>query len=73
MRGLFGLFCLLFCLGAHAREPLTVIYDSGDTLPIEPYLPKRAPQVAVGKRIPRKFELTVRVFVARVDERVHLG
>ncbi len=44
MRGLFGLLCLLLCLGAHAREPLTVIYDSGDTLPLEPYLPKRAPQ-----------------------------
>jgi integrating conjugative element protein (TIGR03765 family) len=44
MRGLFGLLCLLFCLAAHAREPLTVIYDSGDTLPLEPYLPKRAPQ-----------------------------
>ena len=44
MRGLFGLLCLLVCLGAHARESLTVIYDSGDTLPLEPYLPKRAPQ-----------------------------
>lgn len=44
MRGLFGLIFLLLCLGAHAREPLTVIYDSGDTLPLEPYLPKRAPQ-----------------------------
>ena len=44
MRGLFGLLCLLLCLGAHAREQLTVIYDSGDTLPLEPYLPKRAPQ-----------------------------
>ena len=44
MRGLFGLLCLLFCLGGHAREPLTVIYDSGDTLPLEPYLPKRASQ-----------------------------
>ena len=44
MRGLFGLLCLLFCLGGHAREPLAVIYDSGDTLPLEPYLPKRAPQ-----------------------------
>ena len=44
MRGLFGLLCLLLCLGTHAREPLTVIYDSGDTLPLEPYLPKRAPQ-----------------------------
>ena len=44
MRGLFGLICLLLCLGAHAREPLTVIYDSGDTLPLEPYLPKRTPQ-----------------------------
>ena len=47
MRGLFGLLCLLLCLGAHAREPLTVIYDSGDTLPLEPYLPKRAPQEKV--------------------------
>ncbi|WP_101757300.1 PFL_4695 family integrating conjugative element protein [Oceanicoccus sp. KOV_DT_Chl] len=40
MRGLVGLLCLLLCLGAHAREPLTVIYDSVDTLPLEPYLPK---------------------------------
>jgi len=47
MRGLFGLLCLLLCLGAHAREPLTVIYDSGDTLPLAPYLPKRAPQEKV--------------------------
>ena len=47
MRGLFGLLCLLLCLGAHAREPLTVIYDSGDTLPLEPYLPKRALQEKV--------------------------
>ena len=44
MRGLFGLLCLFLCLGAHAREPLTVIYESGDTLPLGPYLPKRAPQ-----------------------------
>ena len=48
MRGLLGLTCLLscllWCLGTHAREPLTVIYDSGDTLPLAPYLPKRAPQ-----------------------------
>jgi len=48
MQRLFGLLCSLLCLllcsGAHAREPLTVIYDSGDTLPLEPYLPKRAPQ-----------------------------
>ena len=44
MRELFGLLCLLLCLGAHARESLTVIYDSGDTLPLEPYLPKRASQ-----------------------------
>lgn len=44
MRGLFGLLCLLLCLGAHAREPLTVIYDSGDTLPLAPYLPERAAQ-----------------------------
>jgi integrating conjugative element protein (TIGR03765 family) len=41
LSGLFVLFCLLLCLAAHAREPLTVIYDSGDTLPLEPYLPKR--------------------------------
>ena len=41
---LCSLLCLLLCSGAHAREPLTVIYDSGDTLPLEPYLPKRAPQ-----------------------------
>lgn len=44
MRELFGLLCLLLCLDANAREPLTVIYDSGDTLPLEPYLPKRAPR-----------------------------
>lgn len=44
MRGLIGIMCLLLCVGVDAREPLTVIYDSGDTLPLEPYLPKRAPR-----------------------------
>ncbi len=63
MRGLFGLLCLLFCLGAHAREPLTVIYDSGDTLPLEPYLPKRAPQEKAttqdaSRQLPFKFPIT---------------
>lgn len=43
MRGLIGIMCFLLCVGVDAREPLTVIYDSGDTLPLEPYLPKRAP------------------------------
>ena len=63
MRGLFGLLCLLFCLGAHAREPLTVIYDSGDTLPLEPYLPKRAPQEKAttqdaNRQLPFKLSIT---------------
>ena len=44
MRGLIGIMCFLLCVGVDAREPLTVIYDSGDTLPLEPYLPKRAPR-----------------------------
>lgn len=52
MRGLVGVLCVLLCLGANAREPLTVIYDSGDTLPLEPYLPKRAPREDV--TIPEK-------------------
>ena len=43
MRGLIGIMCFLLCVGVDAREPLTVIYDSGDTLPLEPYLPKRVP------------------------------
>ena len=44
MRMLCGLLCLVLYSGVHAKEPLTVIYDSGDTMPLEPYLPKRAPQ-----------------------------
>jgi len=47
MRGLIGIMCFLLCVGVDAREPLTVIYDSGDTLPLEPYLPKRAPREEV--------------------------
>ena len=47
MRGLIGIMCFLLCVGVDAREPLTVIYDSGDTLPLEPYLPKRAPREKV--------------------------
>lgn len=41
---LCSVLCLLSCSGAHAKESLIVIYDSGNTLPLEPYLPKRAPQ-----------------------------
>ena len=44
MRGLIGIMCFLLCVCVDAREPLIVIYDSGDTLPLEPYLPKRAPR-----------------------------
>lgn len=44
MRYLCGIICLVVCWGAHSREPLTVIYDSGETLPLAPYLPKRAPK-----------------------------
>lgn len=40
MRGFLLLLCALGCLGVQARAPLTVIYDSGDTLPLAPYLPK---------------------------------
>ncbi|MCZ0866739.1 integrating conjugative element protein [Dasania sp. GY-19] len=47
MRGLIGIMCFLLCVGVDAREPLTVIYDSGDTLSLEPYLPKRAPREEV--------------------------
>ena len=39
-------FILVLCLGSvqvvQAGSPLTVIYDSGDTLPIAPYLPRRS-------------------------------
>jgi len=63
MRGLFGLLCLLLCLGAHAREPLAVIYDSGDTLPLESYLPKRATQEKItaqdaNRQLPFKLPIT---------------
>lgn len=33
--------CLCYGLGVQAAGPLTVIYDSGNTSPIAPYLPKR--------------------------------
>lgn len=35
---------LIMVNSAHAKEQLTVIFDSGDTLPIEPYLPERVVQ-----------------------------
>ena len=35
---------LVMVNSAHAQEQLTVIYDSGDTLPITPYLPQRVVQ-----------------------------
>lgn len=41
MRSLIGVLCVLLCLNVNSEEALTVIYDSGDTLPLEPYLPKR--------------------------------
>lgn len=39
MRSLMGILCVALGVGAGAREPLIVIYDSGDTLPLAPYLP----------------------------------
>jgi len=38
---------VLLCLNANVREPLAVIYDSGDTLPLESYLSKRVLQEKV--------------------------
>lgn len=62
MRNLVGVLCVLLCLGANAREPLTVIYDSGDTLPLEPYLPKRVRHEKVlsqKKKDPLPFNLPI--------------
>ena len=44
MRSLVGLVYLIISLNALARESLVVIYDSGDTLPLQPYGLERAPQ-----------------------------
>jgi hypothetical protein len=44
MRGLIGVLCVLLSLSVKSAEPLTVIFDSGNTLPLESYLPKRAPK-----------------------------
>ena len=46
---------------AHAKEQLTVIFDSGDTLPIEPYLPERVVQHKANpqQRSPLPFQLPI--------------
>ena len=53
MRSLAGLLYLLISLTVFAREPLVVIYDSGDTLPLQPYWLERAPQEKSPKEVSR--------------------
>lgn len=63
MRRLMLALCLFCGQMAQAGGPLTVIYDSGDTLPIAPYLPVRSsPKPAEAKSPTGKmpFQLPVR-------------
>lgn len=55
------LTCLVMVNSVFAKEPLTVIFDSGDTLPLAPYLPKRVVQHKANpqQQLPPPFQLPV--------------
>ncbi len=40
------IICICFCSLAQAKEPFTVIFDSGNTLPVEPYLPEEIKEIS---------------------------
>ena len=59
-------FILILCLSCvpmvQAGSPLIVIYDSGDTLPIAPYLPKRSepqPKLPKSSAVRKTFQLPI--------------
>ncbi|MAZ69106.1 PFL_4695 family integrating conjugative element protein [Porticoccus sp.] len=63
MRRLMLAMCLLWAQMVQAGGPLTVIYDSGDTLPIAPYLPVRASPKSTEAKSPTgkmPFQLPIR-------------
>ena len=59
MRLLLSLILLVVFGNAQAKEPLIVIYDSGDTLSIEPYLPKRTQQKQSKKPIQPPIQMPI--------------